>query len=292
MVLTHLLTALISMLIAAPVPVPDKLVLKDGRVIDECKVEKKEQELYVVFPHGRLKLHPLQVKEILIDIDETYEPRNEFERQQFEKGLVFFEGLWRSKRKRDALLYERRRKREARLKQLSQHLEWENAWRKETPHFMVITNTSRELLDYYAQIIEDFYQIFTKRWDISIARGGKKRKPAIKIFRNQQQYHANGGPAQTAGVFDSRVVELKLYHDAADPRFTLDVLFPEATHLMVHLLRPRARSNAAPCRKGGWPCCGTPFPTTSTFSLKRWFSRPSPVSAPCTTRRHGAWFIF
>jgi hypothetical protein len=238
MVTNNLMTALIFTVFAMPVSVPDKIVLQDGGVIEACKVEKKEQELYVVFPHGRLKVNPVHIKEIFIDIDETYKPRNEFERQQLEKGLVFFEGLWRSKRKRDEILHERRRKNEARLKQLTRHQDWENAWRKETPHFAVITNTSEDHLNRYAQLIEDFYDIFTKRWGVSIVKGGKKRKPAIKIFRNQQQYHANGGPPRTAGVFDSRTVELMLYHDAADPRFTMDVLFHEATHLMIYLLRP------------------------------------------------------
>ena len=36
----------------------DKLVLHDGRILENLKVEEKEQEYYAVFPHGRLKILP------------------------------------------------------------------------------------------------------------------------------------------------------------------------------------------------------------------------------------------
>lgn len=229
---------LLPLFLAGPVAMPDKLVLHDGRVIEECKLEKQEQEQYVVLPHGRLRLYADQVREIYIDKDETYEPRNDYEREQLENGFVFFEGTWRTKRKRDAILEERREEREKKLKGLMRRLEWESAWRKETPHFLFITNTSKELLDYYSESFEDFYQSFTKRWGVTLARGSKKGKPTIKIFRSREQYLASGAPIASTGIFNTVSEELKLYHDTADPRFTLDVLFHEGTHLMVYLLRP------------------------------------------------------
>jgi hypothetical protein len=75
---------LLFAVLAAPVAAPDKLVLRDGRVIMQCKVEQHEQDIFAVFPHGRIKLRPGQVKEILIDMDETFEPRDDFEQEQFE----------------------------------------------------------------------------------------------------------------------------------------------------------------------------------------------------------------
>jgi hypothetical protein len=234
----HSFTSLIITLYAVLMPVPDKLVLRDGRVIEGCRVETLEQDYYVHFPHGSVRLPAAEVKEILVDSDADYRPRNEYERDQLEKGLLLFEGKWISKAERSALLETRRREREARLKDQARHLDWEHAWRRESPHFVIITNTSEELLEYYQQLFENFYRIFSKRWNIAEAKSSRMRKPVIKIYRSLEQYQDSGVPPRSSGLFDAKGLQLKLYHDFGDPRFTLDVLFHEGTHLMVHLLRP------------------------------------------------------
>lgn len=223
---------------AAAVPVPDRVVLDDGRILEGCRAERSEQALFLRFPHGRLRVEPTRIKEIVRDIDDTCAPSNDFERRQLAKGLVFFEGSWCSKKRRDAILEERRSKREARLEKLTARLEWENAWRRNTAHFEVKTNTSEELLDYYAGLVEDFFEGFCKRWGPAASRGMKGRRPVVEIYRSSQEYYASGVPVDSEGVFQPREMRIRLYHDAADPRFTLDVLFHETTHLMVHLMRP------------------------------------------------------
>jgi len=220
-----------------PLGLADQLILIDGRVVENCKLETVDQELFVVFPHGRLRIPPGQIKEIIHDWDTTYKPKNEFEKEQLEKGFVFFKNTWMTKRKWESLLEERRIKREKRLEELNSHIEWENAWLKETKHFLFRTNTSEELLIYYSGLFESFYRSFTKQWGVTFSRSGREKKPEIHIYRDRQQYIVSGAPPGTSGVFYSYNKELKLYHDPADPRFTLDVLFHECTHLMTHLMR-------------------------------------------------------
>ena len=227
-----------SRLIGEHPPVPDRVVLEDGRILEGCKVERVEQALFIRFPHGLLPVDSSRIKEIVRDIDETCTPADEFERRQLTKGLVFFEGVWCSKKRRDAVLAERRRKREARLEKMAAHLSWENPWRKETAHFEVLTNTSEHLLEYYADLLEAFYQGFCKRWGQAASRGMKGRRPVVEIYRSAREYYASGIPRDSEGVFQAREMKIRLYHDEADPRFTLDVLFHEVTHLMVHLMRP------------------------------------------------------
>ncbi len=77
-----------------------------------------------------------------------------------------------------------------------------------------------------------------KKFKVSGKGKGKLSKPVIKIFRNREQYLASGVPASSAGIFFTLRNELRLYYDAADPRFTYDVLFHEGTHLLLHLMRP------------------------------------------------------
>jgi len=218
--------------------VGDKLVLNDGRIIEECTLETRGQEQFVVFPHGRIKVLPSQIREVFVDSTEAIVPQNDFERQQLEKGLVPYQGQWITEKKRETLFREIRLERQARLQKCRKHLEWRHAWRRETPHFIVLTNTSEELSAYYTNLFESFYSSFTRRWNIDESKLAKKRKPVVNIYRNKEQYMASGAPAGSSGLFDARARRLKLYHDFADPRFTLDVLFHEGTHLMIHLLHP------------------------------------------------------
>jgi len=232
---------LYMMLIFAAHANADMLVLLDGRVIEECKIRKageSEDAYFIIFPHGRLKIEADRIKEIFIESSEDYIPRNEFEREQIGKGLVLFEGLWRTKKKRDALIEERRKQSRERLERVSRHLEWENAWEREKPDFKVVTNTSPELLEYYTEVFESFYGAFMKRWGGSCSKSDKQSKPTISIYRSRLQYLMAGAASAMDGFFDAETGELKLYHDSADPRSTLDVLFHEGTHLLVHQLRP------------------------------------------------------
>ena len=233
-----LLTALFVVLAFAGRARADKLILYDGRVVDGCRVEEIGQELYAAFEHGTLKLIPSQVKEILYDSDETYVPKNDYEREQLAKGFVLFEGLWMSKERRTGTLDKRRKARDERLREARAHLDWSGAWKKETRYFTLQTNCSEDLLEYYCDIFEQFYTIFVKKWKISGKSRSEFGKPVIKIYRSREQYHASGANPRSAGMFNILSGELRLYHDAADPRLTLDVLFHEGTHLMVQLTRP------------------------------------------------------
>jgi len=216
----------------------DKLILYDGRVVDGCRVEESGQELYATFEHGTLKLIPSQVKEILYDSDEAYVPKNDYEREQLAKGFVLFEGFWMSKERRASTLDKRRMEREERIRKARAHLDWSGAWKKDTRYFTLQTNCSEDLLEYYCDIFEQFYTIFVKKWKISGKSRSEFGKPVIKIFRSREQYHQSGANPRSAGMFNIISGELRLYHDAADPRLTLDVLFHEGTHLMVQLTRP------------------------------------------------------
>lgn len=216
----------------------DKLILYDGRVVEGCRVEKIEQHLYARFEHGTLRLDPRQIKEILYDSDEAYVPQNDYEREQLDKGFVLFEGMWMSRERRESILNKRRKEREAKILKARKHLQWENALRRETAHFILISNTSEDLIQKYCDIFEEFFTKFSKRWKIPGKYRAKAQKPVIKIYRNRDQYLASGVPARSAGIFFTMREELRLYHDAADPRYTLDVLFHEGTHLLLHLLRP------------------------------------------------------
>ncbi len=216
----------------------DKLILYDGRVIEGCRVEERDQDLFAIFEHGACRLLPNQVKEILYDSDEEYVPRNDYEKEQLDKGFVLFEGGWMSKERCESILEKRRKKRAERLAETRRHLEWVNAWQKEKRHFTLITNSSEGNLEEYSDIFERFYSVFVKKWRISSRNRAEYNKPVIKIFRDRSQYLGSNAPPRSSGVFNYFTGEIRLYNDAADPRYTLDVLFHEGTHLMVQLMRP------------------------------------------------------
>jgi len=216
----------------------DRLILFDGRVVDGCRLERREGDLFAIFEHGTLKLREDQIKEIFFDTDGAYVPANDFEREQLEKGLVRFEGIWMSRERRQSTVDKRLREREERFEKARRRLDWKNAFKKETNHFTIITNTSEELLEEYCDLFDQFYTLFVKKWKISGKSRTRYKKPVIKIYRSREEYLASGVPASSAGIFFPLQGELRCYRDAADPRYTLDVLLHEGTHLMVQLTRP------------------------------------------------------
>lgn len=233
-----LLALLLLPLLVAPEARGDRLILFDGRVVDGCRLERREGDLFALFEHGTLKLREDQIKEIFFDTDGAYVPADDFEKQQLEKGLVRFEGVWMSRERRQGIVDKRLKEREDRFEKARRRLDWNNAWRKETRHFTIVTNTSEDQLEEYCDLFDQFFDLFVKKWKISGKARGKYKKPVIKIYRSREQYVASGVPASSAGIFFPLQGELRCYWDAADPRYTLDVLFHEGTHLMVQLTRP------------------------------------------------------
>ena len=237
--------ALVAFLSAGSTPgFADRVVTRDGRVIEVKKARQKGDGYELELEHGTIVLPDASaVKEVEIEGDMSeYVPRNDDEREKLEQGYVRFEGKWLSKASYENELRRRFEESRARADELATHANWHNAWERETQHFVVRTNTSPELLEYYAELLEAFYDMMDGRIGIKPSPTLRRAKMAVNIYRGYQEFQELGNPTDNPGVvgfFDSRAQSLNFYHDYSDPVDSEETGLHECTHLITYLLEPQ-----------------------------------------------------
>src|SRR5262249_23975475 len=137
-------------LCAAPA-LADRVITDDGRVIQPKKARPKDGGYLLEFEMGDIFVaDPSRLKAVEIEGDMSeYVPQNEDEKQRLAQGFVRFQGKWLSKPAYEDELRKEFEVSKARADDLAAHADFHNAWKKETRHFVVSTNSSPELLDYY-----------------------------------------------------------------------------------------------------------------------------------------------
>jgi len=220
----------------------DRVITTDGRVVTPIKARKIDEGYRLEFEHGEILVtRPGLIQAIEIEGDMSdYEPRNEDEREKLERGYVRFEGKWMSKPAYEAELERRYEAAKERLEMLKEHGDWRNAWEQETKHFIVRTNTSPELLEYYAELLEAFYDLMDDEIGIRPTPRYRKKKMTVKIYKSRKEFHEEssgwGLSPGVAGFFSWSDESLNFYHDYAEPTVSDWVGLHECTHLLTFLI--------------------------------------------------------
>ncbi len=219
----------------------DRLITEDGRIIDLVKARKTEEGYHLVFHAGDLIVGPeAGIASIEIEGDMAdYVPQNDDEKQKLEDGYVRFRGKWMIKAR---YLDELKREFEAsqeRTAELAAHSKWSTAWERETKHFMVKSNTSQELLDYYSDLLEAYYSLMNKQIGIKPTLSYRRKKMGVNIYKSHKEFQelsaAGVGPS-TLGYFWSADDTLNFFHDYEDPARSEWVALHECTHLLTFLI--------------------------------------------------------
>ena len=103
-----------------------------------------------------------------------YVPANDDEKDKLAQGYVKYRSKWMSA---PAYREELRKEFEAskkRTEEIKAHSDWDHAWTKKTAHFVVKTDTSAELLDYYADLLEAYYALQDDRLGIKTLFCGER----------------------------------------------------------------------------------------------------------------------
>lgn len=220
----------------------DRVITTDGRVVTPQKAREEGQGYRLIFEHGEIALADrslVQVVEIEGDMSD-YVPKDENEREKLEQGYVRFEGRWMSKPAYEAELESRFRKSRERLEFLREHSSFRDAWVEETRHFEIRTNTSPELLEYYAELLEAYYSLMDKRIGIKPTAAYRKKKMKVNIYRSRSEFHdyTQVSPG-VAGFFSPTEDSLNFYHDYAEPAVSDWIALHECTHLLTFLIDQR-----------------------------------------------------
>ncbi len=218
----------------------DRLVTTDGRVLEVKKARETEEGHYrLVFENGELLCTKDHVASVEIEGDMSdYIPKNDDERDKLEQGYVRYEGKWMSKPAYEAELNRRTDEARARTGELAAHSEFHNAWETETKHFIVKSNTSPELLEYYAELLEAYYSLMDDRIGIKPTPSMKRTKMTVNIYKSHEDFmRANPDKSPSVlGYFWSFNNTLNFFHDYAEPERSDWVALHECTHLLTYLI--------------------------------------------------------
>ena len=240
--------AFVVLLLAVPAAA-DRVLTKDGRVLHPKKARAEGTGYRLVFENGEIVVADKSVVasvEIEGDMSE-YVPQNDDEREKLAQGYVKYKGKWLSK---PAYEGELRREFEAsrkRTEDLAAHSDWTHAWTKETRHFVVRSNTSPELLDYYCELLEAYYSLMDERIGINPSPTMRRTKLDVNIYKSRAEFRElsdfgeGGMPAGVIGFFSPMGKSLNFFHDYEDPDRTTWVGLHECTHLLTFLIDQQYR---------------------------------------------------
>lgn len=224
----------------------DRVRLDDGRVV-ACRLgEPKDGKVTLSFPTFQAVVPKGRIVEVRKFADFDPAPRTEEEKALAAKGLVRFGGRWSPKEVVErSIQAEKDAARKAREEE-ERHAKWESRWQVDTEHFHFEANIPRDALDYYAGLLEGFYDYFTRAFQITLTQREKRKKLPVYLFRQRDEFRKfhdtdTGGKSEhLLGYFVPAINQERLvFFDLAGNRQeTVDVMYHEGTHFIIHLAEP------------------------------------------------------
>jgi len=126
----------------------------------------------------------------------------------------------------------------------AKRIPWAQAYQEKSPHFIIITNTTKELAKQMSLALEQQYTDFTRRFQI---RNEPKKPLPVKVFAEKSEFtkyaneHGMADTEHVAGYFDPTEKEIVLFW-SDDPDDVLSTLYHEVTHYFVDLYMPKAEA--------------------------------------------------
>lgn len=233
--------ALLILLTAATAGARDRVLLKDGRVIDGTLIESENPDYVVLqLPGADIPIPLTMVEKTFVESMENYVPKNKKEEKLLKQGKVLFEGTWVSRTRREQELRKRAEADEEAIQQMRKEQNWKHRKIIETRHFAIESNCTQEVLDDYSARIEQYYDIFVDYWNIKLSPSEGKEKMHFYLYRNKPDFHeVTGTNYGIGGFFDSTKRELQLYDDLRNPAEARDTLQHETNHLLTYLINTK-----------------------------------------------------
>lgn len=219
----------------------DRLITEDGRIIELVKAREAGEGYKLVFQNGEFTVGPnVGIASIEMEGDMSdYVPQNEDEKEKLEDGYVRYQGKWMSKTRYENELKKAFEAAKERTDELAAHSAWHNAWTIETKHFLIKSNTSAELIEYYGNLLEAYYKLMDNRVGIKPTPTYRRKKMTVNIYKSHEEFQelsaAGVGPS-TLGYFWSYDDTLNFFHDYEEPARSEWVALHECTHLLTFLI--------------------------------------------------------
>jgi len=245
--LTAALAIALSFLVLGPLTPSaeaDRLITEDGRVIELKKARQEGDRYRLVFEHGEItapddgRIASIEMEGDMSD----YVPQNDDEKEKLAKGFVRYRSRWMTKARYETEKKKEYEKAKERTDLLAAHSDWHTCWTDETKHFLIRTNTSPELLEYYGDLLEAYYKLMDNRLGIKPTLSYRRKKMTVNIYKSHAEFQelsaAGVGPG-TLGYFWAHDDTLNFFHDYQEPARSDWVALHECTHLLTFLIDPQ-----------------------------------------------------
>jgi len=230
----------LALLALAPRALPDRLVTIDGRVLEVVDAKEDGDHWRIVLPAGEIRCPKSSVASVEAEGDMSdYVPADDREREYLAQGYVRYRGRWMSKSGYEDELRKVADERRKRTAELAAHSDFANAWTLETKHFVVKSNTSPEILQHYADLLEAYYALMDDRIGIKPTPTMKRTKMTVNIYKSHAELLKLSDSEideSVLGYFWSVDNTLNFFHDYKDPAMSEMVGLHECTHLLTYLI--------------------------------------------------------
>jgi tetratricopeptide (TPR) repeat protein len=224
----------------------DRVVTRDNRVLTVKRARQEGDRYLLRFEHGDVYVDAAEIKSAEIEGDMSeYVPQNDDEREKLAQGYVRYRGKWFSKGAYQMELDRQAAQSRERTSEAAKHSDFFNGWVKETRHFKLKTNTSPELLDYYADLLEEYYKLMDDRIGINPPAFLKRTKMQVNIYKSRGEFLelSEAGGGGVIGYFSPADQSLNFFHHYPEPALSTWVALHECTHLLTYLVDPFYQPN-------------------------------------------------
>lgn len=227
---------LATCLLALPAWAGDILCLKDGRVIEGPKMERKEGGIELAYEHGSVLVPSEMILDAVLAADAARAPATDEEREMGSKGMVRFENKWMTSKQRDDLLQKRLAARRKELEQMAARKEWRNRGIQDSPHFHFEYTVPDHILERYRDLMEAYFGEFAKAWKLKAP--SKEDRLNVSFHGDETTFHQVSGVGfGVLGYFKFvKPWDLNIFYERLDPDFTTEVMFHESNHYLQKLI--------------------------------------------------------
>jgi len=237
----------LSFVALSPPASADRIVTMDGRQIIADKAREEGDGYRLEFPDGVIILKDRSlVKAVEVEGDMSdYVPKNDKERDSLDKGFVRYRGKWMSKRGYQTELNRESAQSKELADEAAAYADWGSALEGESKYFIIRTNTSPELLEYYGDLLDTYYKMMNKAVGIKPTPTMRGVKLQVNIYKSREEFtKLTGMSPGVAGFFMPMGPRshLNFYHDYAEPSKSQWVGLHECTHLLTYLIDQQFRA--------------------------------------------------
>lgn len=238
MIARCIVTLCLGLYLAAPAVSFDKVLMRDGRLIEGKLLDEGESGTVMLrLPAADIPIPMSLVDKVYVEDLENYVPKNKTEEEQIKKGRVLFEGSWMSRTRRESMLDKRRKEQERALEESKEDHDWRNHKTVKTRQFTIKSNCTDEVIEETATLLEQYYKAFVEFWNIRRDPSEKSRELTFYFYRTKADFHRDTGkPYNVGGYWSFFDRELRLYYNLQDPTEAREVLFHEGNHMLTYLI--------------------------------------------------------